>query len=188
MSYYKEKKALRNAQVVVGTPGRVLDLIEKGFMDVRSLQTLVIDEVDQVLNRNFQETIDEIFNVALADQITAGLQVCLFSATMPKNQISVFQSLVNEDATKILVPIHDVVLKGITQYKVEIPEDDCKSEYLLEFLEHLNYSKVMVFANQTKTIRALNELLKANKHKCAMICGGMKGFEKREAMKAFRES
>jgi len=67
MSYYKEKKALRTAQVVVGTPGRVLDMIQKGFLDVSNLMTLVIDEVDEVLNRNFQETIDEIFNAELAD-------------------------------------------------------------------------------------------------------------------------
>lgn len=120
MSYYKEKKALRTAQVVVGTPGRVLDMIQKGFMDVQSLKTLIIDEVDQVLDRNFQETIDEIFNEELADQISTGLQVCLFSATMPKKQLVTCEALVNENCLKILVPIHDVVLKGITQYMVEI--------------------------------------------------------------------
>ena len=46
MSYWKEKKALKAAHVVVGTPGRVLDMIQKGFMNIQSLKMLVIDEVD----------------------------------------------------------------------------------------------------------------------------------------------
>ena len=73
-------KALRNgAQVVIGTPGRTLDLIRRGKLDVTHIQTVVLDEADEMLNMGFQEDLDQI----LADT-PASKQTLLFSATMPK--------------------------------------------------------------------------------------------------------
>ncbi|MCG8372502.1 MAG: DEAD/DEAH box helicase [Balneolales bacterium] len=73
-------KALKNgAQVVIGTPGRTLDLIRRKKLDVRNIQTLVLDEADEMLNMGFQEELDQI----LADTPDTK-QTLLFSATMPK--------------------------------------------------------------------------------------------------------
>ncbi|HET9348723.1 MAG TPA: DEAD/DEAH box helicase, partial [Arthrobacter sp.] len=68
----------RGAQVVVGTPGRVIDHITKGSLDLSELQYLVLDEADEMLRMGFAEDVEQIFQ-----QTPAGRQVALFSATMP---------------------------------------------------------------------------------------------------------
>lgn len=78
--YRTQIKALQNgAQVVIGTPGRTLDLIKKRKLDVSNIRTVVLDEADEMLNMGFQEDLDQI----LADT-PAEKQTLLFSATMPK--------------------------------------------------------------------------------------------------------
>ncbi|MGB0346011.1 MAG: DEAD/DEAH box helicase [Balneolaceae bacterium] len=78
--YRTQIKALENgAQVVIGTPGRTLDLIKRRKLDVRNIHTVVLDEADEMLNMGFQEDLDQI----LADT-PEGKQTLLFSATMPK--------------------------------------------------------------------------------------------------------
>ncbi len=68
----------RGAQVVVGTPGRVIDHIAKGSLDLSELQYLVLDEADEMLRMGFAEDVEQIFQQTPADR-----QVALFSATMP---------------------------------------------------------------------------------------------------------
>jgi len=76
---FAEKKAIaQGPQVVVGTPGRVLDMMSKGYLKADDLKMFVLDEADEILGRGFQEDIDEIFQLLPGD-----IQICLFSATMP---------------------------------------------------------------------------------------------------------
>lgn len=73
-------QALRNgAQIVIGTPGRTLDLIRRGKLDVTSIQTVILDEADEMLNMGFQEDLDQIL-----ENTPESKQTLLFSATMPK--------------------------------------------------------------------------------------------------------
>lgn len=78
--YRTQIRALENgAQVVIGTPGRTLDLIRKRKLDVSNIHTVVLDEADEMLNMGFQEDLDQILDGTPADK-----QTLLFSATMPK--------------------------------------------------------------------------------------------------------
>ena len=73
-------KAIQNgAQVIIGTPGRTLDLIRRRKLDVTNIKTVVLDEADEMLNMGFQEDLDQILADTPADK-----QTLLFSATMPK--------------------------------------------------------------------------------------------------------
>jgi translation initiation factor 4A len=73
-------KALKDGgiQIVVGTPGRVKDLIGKGVLRTDFLRVVVLDEADEMLSRGFVDTVREIF-----ENLPGDIQVCLFSATMP---------------------------------------------------------------------------------------------------------
>ncbi len=78
-------RALNNGcQIVVGTPGRMLDLIRRGKLDVTSVQTLVLDEADEMLNMGFQDDLDDILEDTPAEK-----QTLLFSATMPKEIVKI---------------------------------------------------------------------------------------------------
>ena len=75
-----DKKVLKDGgtQVIIGTPGRVKDMIVKNFLKTEHLKIIVLDEADEMLDRGFVEEVKEIFAYLPSD-----IQVCLFSATMP---------------------------------------------------------------------------------------------------------
>jgi len=74
-----ERQALRNhPQIIVGTPGRVLDMMNKEYLETEHLTIFCLDEADEILGRGFQEDIDEIFK-----KLPGDIQILLFSATMP---------------------------------------------------------------------------------------------------------
>jgi len=72
--------------VVVGTPGRVLDMMNKKFLRVDNLALFCLDEADEMLGRGFQEDIDEIFQ-----HLSEDIQILLFSATMPPHVLELSQ-------------------------------------------------------------------------------------------------
>ena len=82
-----EKRALKQMpHVVVGTPGRVLDMMNKKFLKVENLALFCLDEADEMLSRGFQEDIDEIFQ-----HLSEDIQILLFSATMPPHVLELSQ-------------------------------------------------------------------------------------------------
>jgi len=84
-------KALRNGcQVVIGTPGRMLDLINRKQLDVRNVRTLVLDEADEMLNMGFQDDLDAILKDTPKEK-----QTLLFSATMPKGIAKIAKKYMN---------------------------------------------------------------------------------------------
>lgn len=78
VSYQFERKNLKKAQIVVGTPGRLLDLMNKDYLKMDNLKMLVIDEIDQIIGKAYEQTIDEIYQHLKKD-----VQICVFSATLP---------------------------------------------------------------------------------------------------------
>ena len=158
----------------MGTPGRLLDLIEKGHLELKNLKMLVIDEVDHLLGRSFEETIDK-----LEEYVPEDTQICLFSATLPPNQLETCRELTN-NPVEILVPVDELTLKGIKQYNITIEKEEWKMETLLGLFEHLEFSKAMIFVNKKDDVIELaNELEKAEQ-KVSYICGGMKGYERNQ--------
>lgn len=95
--------------VVVGTPGRVLHLINDGILDTSGIKILVIDEADELLSKGFKEQIYEIFKCLPED-----MQVCLFSATMPPDVLELTEKFMR-DPIRILVKKEELTLEGIKQ-------------------------------------------------------------------------
>ena len=93
--------------VVVGTPGRVYDMIQRGALKLNKLKLFVMDEADQMLDRGFKDQIYEIFNSGLPKHT----QVALFSATMPQEALELTTKFMNEPAT-ILVKRDELTLDG----------------------------------------------------------------------------
>jgi translation initiation factor 4A len=83
-SVREDMRVLQNCQLVVGTPGRVLDLIGRGALPMEKLEFLVLDEADEMLSRGFRDQIFDIFQ-----EMPSNVQVCLFSATIPQEVLEV---------------------------------------------------------------------------------------------------
>ena len=93
--------------VVVGTPGRVYDMIQRGALKLNKLKLFVMDEADQMLDRGFKDQIYEIFSSGLPKDT----QVALFSATMPQEALELTSKFMNDPAT-ILVKRDELTLDG----------------------------------------------------------------------------
>ena len=112
----EDRKILKDGgvQVVVGTPGRIKDLIEKKALKTDFLKVVVLDEADEMLGRGFIDEIRQIF-----ENLPADIQVCLFSATMPPEIIEMTQQFM-KDPVRILVKNQQLTLDGIKQFYISM--------------------------------------------------------------------
>ena len=94
-------------QVVVGTPGRVHDMMKRGFLKTDYLKLFVMDEADEMLSRGFKEQIQDIFKFMPGD-----VQIALYSATLPREILSMTSNFMRNPA-KILVKSQQLTLEGI---------------------------------------------------------------------------
>mmetsp|Transcript_28622 Transcript_28622/g.82268 ORF Transcript_28622/g.82268 Transcript_28622/m.82268 type:complete len:392 (+) Transcript_28622:122-1297(+) len=141
---------LREGQhMVVGTPGRVYDLIGKRCLRVDDLAVLVMDEADEMLSRGFKEQVYLIFKT-----LPPHLQVCLFSATMPPEILDLSAKFMR-DPVRILVKKDELTLEGIRQFYVAIEREDWKLDVLCDLYETLTISQAIIYANTRRKVDSL---------------------------------
>jgi len=149
-------EALRVGQhLVVGTPGRLLDLIEKGVLGVASLSAFIIDEADEMLSAGFKDQIYNIFKILPAD-----VQVCLFSATLPPDILELTKRFMR-DPVRILVKKDELTLEGIQQFYVALEKEDWKFDCLCDLYETLTITQSIIYCNtQRKADQVAKEMIK----------------------------
>merc|ERR1719265_1988628 len=139
--------ALRNGQhVVVGTPGRVFDMINKRHLRIDDLLTFVLDEADEMLSRGFKDQIYDIFKT-----LPPNVQVCLFSATMPPDILDMTSKFMR-DAVRILVKKDELTLEGIRQFYVAIEKEDWKLDTLCDLYETLTITQAIIYCNTRRKV------------------------------------
>jgi len=150
----KTHKALvyQGADVVVGTPGRLMDLMIDGVLKSKALKHLVIDEVDEMLNLGFRTQLKNIIGM-----LPERRQNLMFSATLIAEVAEVIH-LVSEFYTEIEAAPSGAPLENIEQYSYSAPNFNTKANALSWFLKHdVAMAKVLVFANTKKFADALFE-------------------------------
>lgn len=123
----------RGAQIIVGTPGRVIDHLEKGSLDISKLRYLVLDEADEMLNMGFQEDVERI----LADT-PEEKQVALFSATMPNGIRRLSKQYLNDPA-EVTVKSQARTNENITQ-RYLFTQHRAKFDAFIRILEGIEYA------------------------------------------------
>ena len=154
----------RGVHVVVGTPGRIMDHLEKGTLDLSELRFMVLDEADEMLNMGFAEDVETI----LADTPETK-QVALFSATMPP-QIRRLSKSYLSDPAEITVKNKTATASNITQryLLVSYPQ---KVDALTRILEVENFEGMIVFVRTKSETELLAEKLRARGFAAAAING-----------------
>lgn len=146
-------KNLENGvHIVVGTPGRVLDMLKKGILKLSYLKAFVLDEADEMLSKGFLDSMKEVIS-----HIPPDCRVNLFSATMPKEIVGLTNNFMNHPA-KILVKNELLTLDGIKQYYVMLKKD-WKLESLLDIYKGIDIAQAIIYCNSKKK-KMLNLLLK----------------------------
>merc|ERR1712070_656589 len=120
--------------LVVGTPGRVYDMISKRNLRVDDLLTFVLDEADEMLSRGFKDQIYDIFKC-----LPSNVQVCLFSATMAPDILDLTSKFMR-DPVRILVKEAELTLEGIQQFYIAIDREEWKVETLCDLYASLTIS------------------------------------------------
>lgn len=154
----------RGVHVVVGTPGRIMDHLDRGTLDLSELRYLVLDEADEMLNMGFAEDVEKILADTPADK-----QVALFSATMPRQIRSLSQKYLNE-------PL-EVSVKGETStaanvtHRYLVVSYPQKVDALTRILEVENFEGMIVFVRTKNETETLAEKLRARGFSAAAING-----------------
>ena len=178
----EDKKRLKEGgiQVVVGTPGRVVDMIQKKFINPDHLRILVLDEADEMLTRGF---IDDV--KVVLQSVPADIQIALFSATMPPEILEMTNAFLR-NPTKILVKNEQLTLDGIKQYFVSLDKEEFKFETLVELYKNLEIGQCMIFANKKERVDELATRLRDKNFVVSCIHGDMDMSEREQTMREFR--
>ena len=166
-------------QILVGSPGRVLDLIKRKRISLSYLKTFVLDEADEMLSKGFLDTIKEIISL-----IPTTTNILLFSATMPKDIVEMTTKFMKEPK-KILLKNEELTLEGIKQYYVYLKKED-KLDVLLQIYRGIEIAQAIIYCNTKKTVDYVSEALKSKGHQISAIHGDLKQIERDNIMKDFR--
>mgnify|MGYP006075658337 FL=1 len=170
-----------NPQVIVGTPGRVLDMMSKNYIAYKDINYLVVDEADEMLSRGFVTQVQDIFKFLRSNQ----LQVGLYSATMPKEFFEITDKFMDKPL-KILVKTEQLTLEGIKQFYVNAERNDFKFETLCDLYNMISAAQSIIYCNSKKIVNDLSRRLADNNFTVATIHGEMPQEERTEIVEKFR--
>jgi len=174
------KNALENGvHVVVGSPGRVLDMLKKNHLKLAYLKCLILDEADDLLSKGFLENMKDIISL-----IPPECRINLFSATMPKEIVNLSSNFMNEPA-KILVKNEELTLLGIKQYYITLKKE-WKLETLMNLYKGLDISQAIIFCNNINGTENLTTDMRSKGHKVSCIHSGLPMNERAKVMSEFR--
>jgi translation initiation factor 4A len=169
------------AQFIVGTPGRIFDLIRRGDLTVEHIKYVILDEADQMLEDLFAEQIKAI----LDNKFPSSTRLALFSATMPTNVLEVAENYLN-NPVRILLPPDEVTLDGIKQYFVNLEREDWKLPVLLDLYQQIAVNQALIYVNKRQKAEWLAKQLSAQGFTLEYIHGEMEVGERKKRMEDFR--
>jgi len=167
-------------QVVVGTPGRVYDMINRQALSLKSMKLFVLDEADEMLSRGFKDQIYDIFQF-----LPERVQVCLFSATMPAEILDISEKFMR-DPIKILVQKDELTLEGIKQFYIHVEKEDWKFDTLCDLYETLTITQAIIYCNFKRKVDTLTDKMAQRDFTVSSMHGDMDGTQRDNIMKEFR--
>ena len=170
----------RGAQIVVGTPGRVMDHMRQGTFDPATLRTLVLDEADEMLRMGFIDDVEWVL-----EQLPAERQVVLFSATMPREIRQLSHRYLREPA-EITIRTNDSESRRIRQRYVLVNGPQ-KQEALERVLEAERSDGVIIFARTKAITLAVAEALEAHGYDVAVLNGDVPQAQRERTIERLRD-
>ena len=170
-----------NPHIVIGTPGRILDMLNKTSLDKEYIKMLILDEADELLSTIFINQIYDIFR-----QLPGELQVGLFSATMNDNFFNITKKFMR-DPIKILVKNDELTLEGIRQYYINLEHNEFKFDTLCDLYSGFSVSQSIIYCNSKKIVDVLTNKLMNNNFSVSSIHGDMTQSMRDKIVKEFRD-
>lgn len=166
--------------IVVGTPGRVFDMINRGALKTEAVMMFCLDEADEMLSTGFKESIYEIFQL-----LPGETQVVLLSATMAPEVLDVTKKFMR-DPIRILVKKDELTLEGIRQFYINVEKEEWKLETLCDLYETVTITQAVIFCSTRRKVDWLTQQLHDRQFTVSAMHGDMKQEEREVIMKEFR--
>lgn len=177
----QEMQFKQKPQIVIGTPGRIIDYLEKGKISFKNLDKIVLDEADEMLKMGFQEDIDKILKNTPKEK-----QTLLFSATMPAYIKKVAKELQHNPEIVNVIQNEPKTADNIVQYGYLVTSQD-KKHLLLRVLDLYDFTKTLIFCNTKREVDYVNSFLQDRGYLVANIHGDLKQEQREVVLKNFRD-
>ena len=175
----QERALTRGAQIVVGTPGRLLDHIDKTTLSLGAIHIVILDEADRLLDMGFAPDVRKLLRLVPKERQTG-----LFSATLT-GEIKDLAFRFTRDPVQIAIDPDRRTQESVEQVYVEVLEED-KTRALVELLRRWETEQVLVFRHTKRGVDRLLEDLQRRKHAAAAIHGDMTQRERERTLERFR--
>lgn len=169
-----------NPHIVIGTPGRILDMIERKELYTNDISILTLDEADEMLSTGFLESMYKIIRY-----LPKTAQICLFSATIPEYILELTDKFMSEP-NRILVNKEHLTLEGIQQFYVQLDNYSWKYDVLVDLYKSISLNQCIIYLNSKKSLTNLLEKLTSNEYPVSFIHGELSSSERKKEMDNFR--
>jgi len=170
----------RGAHIIVGTPGRVIDLLKRRILNLSSVKTVVLDEADRMLDMGFIEDIEYILS-----RIPSNRQTSLFSATIDQSVMNVCNRYM-KNPEKILVSKDEIALTQMSQYYMVVNPYD-KFDVLCDILRENHIDRAIVFCKRRTDTDILTDKLRRKGHDARALHAGFTQQQRDSVLNSFRE-
>ena len=170
----------KRPQIIIGTPGRVMDHMRRHTLKLANLKMIILDEADEMLNMGFREDIDIILK-----EVPEARQTILFSATMPK-EILDLTKLYQNKPVMIKAAHKQLTVPSIEQYYLEVREAS-KLETLSRIIDANSIKLSLVFCNTKKRVDELAQNLQSRGYTAEALHGDMRQIQRDKVMSQFRK-
>lgn len=169
----------KGVNVVVGTPGRLLDHISRGSLRLDELKVLILDEADEMLSAGFLEAMRDIMN-----EIPPTCQIGLFSATMPPETLELTERFM-KNPLRLVMNKDQLSLPGIDQYYVDVGREEWKFDTIVDLFDSVSVSQCVIFCNTRKKAVWLKDKLAAKDFPVDCMHSDMPQAERTDVMAKF---
>jgi translation initiation factor 4A len=170
----------RDPQIIVATPGRLVDMISKRHIFTDNIKTLVLDEADEMLSGGFMEILYEIIKC-----MPKKCQICLFSATMPKEILDLTENFMN-NPERLLVNRDELTLEGIKQFYINLKQYNWKFDVLYDIYDTINITQSIIYVNSKNILNNLYDRLSRDEYPVSYIHGDMQTVEREKNLNDFK--
>lgn len=165
--------------IIVGTPGRIYDMIKRKKIDMLSIQLFILDEADEMLSRGFKEQIHTIFQY-----LHENVQVAIFSATFPTEVMDLTNKFMN-NPEKIIIKKENLTLDGIQQSFIATANDHEKLNWLITIYKQYTGGQSIVFVNDINRVTALYNEMKNNGFSVGCMHSSLSKDERAHVLQSF---
>ena len=180
-SYERQFKSLnRNSEIIVGTPGRIIDHLNRKTINLNKLTMITFDEADEMLKMGFKEEIETILS-----NVSSEIQTTLFSATIP-SEIKSIAKKYQKNAVTVKVESETLTVSKITQNYYIVKKQD-KLNLLMRLIDLENAKSTIIFANTKKEVDEITEFLNDHNYNANSLHGDLKQKDRNIVTNSFRK-